>query len=146
VLFATINPSLYLTSHTGNRRWWPVATGAIDLAGLRRDRDQLWAEALTAEKQCASLVLDTKLWGDAAERQESRRERDPWEDKLADIKGSKISSRDVIEIYLQIPSAQQSPWLYKRVAHVMRENGWTGPATIHDGPEVKYKGYTKINT
>jgi hypothetical protein len=146
VLFATINPSLYLTSHTGNRRWWPVATGAIDLAGLRRDRDQLWAEALTAEKQCASLVLDTKLWGDAAERQESRRERDPWEDKLADIKGSKISSRDVIEIYLQIPSAQQSPWLYKRVAHVMRENGWTGPVTIHDGPEVKYKGYTKINT
>jgi hypothetical protein len=141
VLFATTNPNLYLTSPTGNRRFWPITTGRIDLDALRRDRDQLWAEALLRERG-ASLSLHSRLWSDAAERQESRRERDPWEDRLAHLTGAQISSYDVIEIHLQIPTHQQSQWLYKRVAHVMRKNGWDGPKPIRIGQKVS-QGYTR---
>ncbi len=141
ILFGTTNPNLYLQSATGNRRFWPVTTGTVDLDGLRRDRDQLWAEALVRERG-ASLVLSPKLWGEAAERQESRRETDPWEDKLSGLKGKKIPTQNILEGILEIPSDRQTQWMTKRIAHAMRKNGWDGPKTIRDGNST-YKGYTR---
>lgn len=46
VFVGTTNESEYLSGSDGNRRFWPVRVGEIDLAGLRADRDQLWAEAV----------------------------------------------------------------------------------------------------
>jgi predicted P-loop ATPase len=48
ILFATTNNDQHLKE--ADRRFWPVRTTTIDIAALKRDRDQLWAEA--AAKAC----------------------------------------------------------------------------------------------
>jgi predicted P-loop ATPase len=49
VLCGTMNTQKYLMDETGGRRFWPLQlkqSGCVDVAGLKRDRDQLWAEAV----------------------------------------------------------------------------------------------------
>jgi predicted P-loop ATPase len=82
----TTNSDEYLASQTGNRRFWSMKVlKMIDLDKLQKDRLQLWGEAAHHESEGESLVLDEKLWGDAAAMQEERRVKDPWEDVLAEI-------------------------------------------------------------
>lgn len=82
IYWATTNESDYLKSDIGNRRFWPVQVGDVDLTGLAAIREQLWAEAATAEKSGESIVLDRSLWGAARTEQDDRLEREPWTDLI----------------------------------------------------------------
>lgn len=46
VFIGTTNEAHYLADATGNRRFWPVRVGRIDLERLRRDAPRLWGEAV----------------------------------------------------------------------------------------------------
>jgi len=46
VFIGTTNTDEFLADDTGERRWLPLRVGTTDLASLRDDRDQLWAEAI----------------------------------------------------------------------------------------------------
>lgn len=83
IFIATTNRDDYLQSDTGNRRFWPVATARIDLAALKADRDQLWAEAAACEARGDSIGLPERLWEAASERQGERLEGDEWFELIA---------------------------------------------------------------
>jgi predicted P-loop ATPase len=73
VFAATTNDAVPLTDETGGRRYWPVTCGPIDLARLREDRDQLWAEAYAAYLEGSPWWDDFDEFRTAlAEEQESR--------------------------------------------------------------------------
>jgi predicted P-loop ATPase len=82
----TTNSDEYLQSQTGNRRFWPMRVLAmIDLDKLEGDRLLLWGEAALYESKGEEITLDEPMWPDAAEEQEARRVKDPWEDVLVEI-------------------------------------------------------------
>ena len=110
IFFATTNMAAYLKSDTGNRRFWPIATGTIKIAELQRDRDQLWAEAAEVEAGGASIVLDPKLWREAGEAQEERMEVDTWEDLIAEFVNGKNRITDcTIADTLRCPQIAMRP-------------------------------------
>lgn len=83
IIIGTTNSHKYLQDDTGNRRFWPVRVDRFDLAGIREDRDQLWAEAAIREESGESIRLDPSLYPAAAIQQERRRVEDPWEALLS---------------------------------------------------------------
>ena len=83
VFAGTVNPDTYLRDETGNRRFWPVRCGTIDIDALARDRDQLWAEAVARFRAGAIWWLDTpELMAAATAEQEKRYQADAWDDLI----------------------------------------------------------------
>jgi predicted P-loop ATPase len=140
IFIGTTNDDTYLKSQTGNRRFWPVRTGLIDCEALRRDRDQLWAEAAYLEASGASLTLPKDLWKDAAAEQDKRRDHDPWDDLLRDARGTIVTTKDgraeeriaSIDLltrpeFLNLPRDKVNDVATKRLAFCMQRLGWTKP-------------------
>ena len=98
VIIGTTNSAIYLRDLTGNRRFWPVKVKAFDIAAIKQDRDQLWAEAAAREAEGASIRLSQKLWNDAAAEQQQRTVNDPWQEDLESLIGDqqgKVRSTDL---------------------------------------------------
>lgn len=82
VLIGNVNPDGvgYLKDTTGNRRFWPVKVGTIDTAKLRRDRDQLLAEAVACYRRGDPWWVENgEQTGLLTEIQEERTDQDTWE-------------------------------------------------------------------
>ena len=124
----------YLKDHTGNRRFWPVLTDKIDLRGLKRDRDQLWAEAVQRERDGESLVLSQELWASAERQQNKRMPMDPYEEVLVANLGNveKIRTEETWRI-IGKSAAQMQYSDMERVGRIMHKLGFkkkrlrTGP-------------------
>jgi len=83
VFIATVNEGGYLKDPTGARRFWVLNLSApINVATLKRDRDQLWAEAAVLEAEGASDILPHGLWEEAGERAAEQTTEDPWADPI----------------------------------------------------------------
>jgi Virulence-associated protein E len=148
VFIGTTNKALYLRDETGNRRFWPIRTGKIDIARLRADRDQLFAEAVRRFR-------DGERWWPGAQferetiavEQEARYEPDAWEQPIADflnrLPGDMITPKRATILQIAIhaldfeeerpttkdeprgtPINRLSPHDQRRIAAVLVHLGW----------------------
>lgn len=78
VFVGTTNTKAYLHDSTGNRRFWPMACGRIDIAKAKAWRDQLYAEALRAFMRGEKWWLEEDLEQVANEIRGSRELEDFW--------------------------------------------------------------------
>ena len=84
IFIATTNAAEFLLDATGNRRWWIVQCRATaddrgeDMESLRRDRDQVWAEAVSWYQLGEDLTLPPELHAAALEAQNKAQAEDAW--------------------------------------------------------------------
>jgi hypothetical protein len=126
IVVGTTNHEQYLKDLTGNRRYWPVKVEAFDLRALKRDRDQLWAEAAMRESQGESIRLDPALWGEAEIEQRERTMDDPWIDQIDGVLGDmegKIVAADAWNV-IGLPPGNRTQDHNARFGRAMRSLGW----------------------
>jgi predicted P-loop ATPase len=156
IFIATTNNETYLKSQTGNRRFWPVKIGdVVKLESLKRDRDQLWAEAAGLERDGLPLRLSEELWATATAEQDKRRDPDPWDEILADVQGfvcdtldggqeERISTKKLLTIHLNLPADRCTDVNQKRLGFVMKRLGWTKPANaMRIADEGQVRGFVR---
>jgi predicted P-loop ATPase len=136
VFIGTTNADTWLKDETGGRRFWPVRCRQIDLVSLRRDRDQLWAEALRRYRRGVKWWLEEpELIHDALEEQRDRFAEDVWQEKVQEyaeleaarfVSGPKTGSVSIAEILarLGIDTAKQDQSAANRVSRCLKVAGW----------------------
>lgn len=125
VFIGTTNETALFTD-LANRRFWPVLVAGFDIAALRRDLNQLWAEAARAETAGESIRLDESLWPAAAEVQSRFRVDDAWADLIEREIGLLTGRITTVDLYKLINKATGTIVHTdgRRLAKAMRELGF----------------------
>jgi predicted P-loop ATPase len=125
----TCNHSEYLRDETGGRRFWPAKCGKIDIEAIRRDRDQLWAEAYVRFQKGETWWLDDfDVVEQSKIEQEARRIKDPWEPKIAAaierVSPKVLSIQLILEEVFFVHVERQDQIMANRVARCLTALGW----------------------
>lgn len=157
IFAGTVNLEQYLGDETGNRRFWPVRCGVLDIEALALDRDQIWAEAVAffkswVERGCNNS--EAPWWPSYEERgvfEEEALQRivpEVWTEIVSKwilagganrllAKNGYLTASEVLTGALDIDIADHDKGKIIRVGIALGELGWTKTRTRHG----KYRGY-----
>jgi putative DNA primase/helicase len=150
VFVGTVNPdgAGYLNDPTGERRFWPVTVGKVDLKVVKEEREQLWAEAVFRYRRNELWHLHApKLVQAAAKETEKRRIRDPWEadvrawlEKYEDEVAGGVSTEELLGKAIKMPKDRRTRADQMRMVRVLRVLGWAILKRSTDGSRRYLKG------
>lgn len=128
ILAGTVNPSTeYLSDETGGVRFWPVTCTSIDIDALRRDRDQLWAEARVRYEAGEKWWLDApEMLSAARSEQDARFAADSWEEAIASWLTAnpllqRVTTSEVLKSVFDLPIAEHDRAKQTRVGTILRQ-------------------------
>jgi predicted P-loop ATPase len=140
IIIGTTNDAQYLRDPTGNRRFWPVKIIFVDVDAIKRDRDQIWAEAAYYESQGESVRLHPSLYGMAAEEQEERRVVDTIEIILEEALAGKVGRLKSTDIWALLGKdpIDAKPEEQIRMGDAMRRLGWESSRPRVNGQRTRF--------
>lgn len=137
VIVGTTNDEEFLPADTEHRRWLPLHTGGVDVPGIRRDRDQLWAEALVR------WTVEGIHWHGferlAAPAREQAAGADVWEELVAAYiyeHAGAITMHDILTNALGLDVRTTNRTHELRVGKILRSLGYSR-TTVRDGNKVR---------
>ncbi|WP_186038052.1 VapE domain-containing protein [Burkholderia gladioli] len=127
VFAGSVNFDAYLKDESGNRRYWPLRCGGlVDIDGIARARDQLWAEAV-------HLYRRGVVWHvTEAERplfeveQAERYEGDVYEDVIGKqiAHSSRTTMEEILRDVLRLDSSKWTLPEQRRIGKALKSLGW----------------------
>jgi predicted P-loop ATPase len=133
VFIGSTNEDAYLHDTTGNRRFWPIKVGQIEIKALTRDRDQLWAEAVHRYREGDNWWLPRELEDKAEKAQADRLEYDTWAAFVEPWLSSKseVTTRELIVECIGKEKKDITRSDETRAAYVLRSLGFRSTDTRH---------------
>jgi predicted P-loop ATPase len=128
VFAGSTNDEAYLVDTTGNRRFWVIACGRVNLEAMTRDRDQLWAEAAHRYRKGDLRYLTPAQEALASIEAAARVAHDPWTSQVALIvaerlKGADASAGEVLE-HMGLPQTERHARNAARVGSILMNLSW----------------------
>ncbi|OJA21991.1 VapE domain-containing protein [Burkholderia ubonensis] len=127
VFAGSVNFDAYLKDESGNRRYWPLRCGGlVDIDGIARVRDQLWAEAV-------HLYREGVVWHvTEAERplfeveQAERYEGDVYEDVIGKQLeyAARTTMEEILRDVLRLDSSKWTLPEQRRIGKALKSLGW----------------------
>lgn len=138
ILTGSTNDSSWMTDPTGNRRFWPVKVGDIDVKGVADVKEQLWAEAVHRVKagELHYIETDDPVYKHAELEQAGRLSGHVWQETIEDyIAGlDRVTVNEILNDCLFITKDRWSNRHKAEVGDIMRGFGWEyKPARDTDG-------------
>jgi len=127
VIFTATTNEVSFLQDDENRRFWPIQVGKhIKLEALKKDRDQIWAEAVQLYNDGATWWLDDKYNDDLKDYQSSFHIEDPWEiackKGLDDPNDEGVTIEEILNI-LELPQHQRHKGTVMRLAKILQRMG-----------------------
>jgi len=128
VFVGTTNADDYLVDPTGNRRFWPIKCGKIDIAKAKAEIKQVYAEALIAYRAQEPWWLPDDVEVIAAEEQRARLTDDPWE----------AGAKEAVARAKRAATAHSEPWCWVTTTDVLetikaKREDWTRAMQMRAG-------------
>ena len=144
VFVGTTNSTEYLDDASGGRRFWPVSVTKVDIPALKRDREQLFAEAKYMYDQGELWHPRPEDEDALAEAQEQRRVQDIWHDGIREYCQARsfITVKDIlINIGFDPKDVERRHQI--RCGRVLHSLGYR-PVRIRDLDGKRIRGYKKL--
>jgi predicted P-loop ATPase len=127
LFIGTTNAKTYLKDETGGRRFWPIEAGRIDIQGLARDRDQLFAEAVELYRNGAHWWPHRDFEREHIKpEQDARFEDDAWQQPVAEFVAAKdrTTVMEVARDGLHIDTGKVSKVEQARIKAALHQLKW----------------------
>lgn len=129
IIVASTNRDDFLSDPTGNRRYWVVkCEQEIDTDKLKEDRDKIWSAAIALFKRGEIWWLTKDEEAVRAEKNKDYASEEIWFAKIQRYLDSypepTVTTSEVLEKALDVPTAHQDRSGQIRVAKVLGELGW----------------------
>lgn len=134
VFIGTANEYEYLMDPTGARRIWPVDCTTVDLVGIERDRDQLWAEAVLRYRAHEPWHLNAQEARAANFEQQARQRLSPVETVLLEyldgLRTSNVFTVDMRTLLAEVfeidprKDPAKAGGLAATIARTLTRSGW----------------------
>ena len=154
VFCGTTNEHEYLTDRSGNRRFWCVRSSRdVDVDGIGRDRDQLWAEAVSRYRSGEPWYVDTPALRALCEAEQAERvPDDPWTElvrvwlkaptvpddggrrRVVDLEFG-FTTTEALLGAINLRPGEASLAASIRIGHVLRDLKWL-PRQVRDGDDT----------
>jgi len=139
VFIGTVNKDTYLKDETGNRRYLPIRCNSIDVQGVIKARDQLWAEAVYRLNRGEQWWPDNSLADEMKEHQEARYDQDVWQSTIESfvcIHSGGVTMEDITSRCLKIELNQVDKRTEMRISKILKRLGYS-KLRISDGAKRK---------